>query len=92
MFQSGDGKMHYLRTKDTDEHGKTRWVVHSYSDEQLPLLYSKIATLESESVPFEYQIADSIKEIQWSLEAELLAEEEMASEADDYDPEAEHLK
>tara|TARA_B100000683_G_C12280048_1_gene469567 strand:- start:178 stop:432 length:255 start_codon:yes stop_codon:yes gene_type:complete len=84
--------MHYLRTKDTDEHGKTRWVVNSYFDEQLSLLYSKIAALESGGIPFEYQIADSIKEIQWSLEAELLAEEEMASEADDYDPEAEHLK
>jgi len=52
-------------------------------------LHTRIRDLESRNIPFEYQIADSHSSLVWKLEVELSVEQEMAEEADKYDPERE---
>ena len=83
--------MHYVRvmiTHKTSPEGE-QWVTHMFKKDELSELHARIRDLESRNIPFEYQIADSHSSLVWKLEAELTAEQEMAEEADKYDPERE---
>ena len=83
--------MHYVRvmiTHKTSPEGE-QWVTHVFKKEELPEMYARIRYWESRNIPFEYQISDSHSALVWRLESELAAEQEMAEEADKYDPERE---
>jgi hypothetical protein len=83
--------MHYIRvmtSHKTSPEGE-QWVTHSFKEEELSEMYARIRGWESRNIPFEYQYADSAGSLVWSLASEKSAEEEMAEEADNYDPEGE---
>tara|TARA_R110000803_G_scaffold93753_3_gene161243 strand:- start:361 stop:618 length:258 start_codon:yes stop_codon:yes gene_type:complete len=83
--------MHYVRvmiSQKTSSEG-AQWVTHVYREGELAEMYSRIRDWESRNTPFEYQFSDSVATLKWSLESELEVEEEMAKEADNYDPEGE---
>jgi len=89
--QTGLNIMHYARvmiSHKTSPEGE-QWVTHTFQESELSALHAKIRSWESRNIPFEYQTSDSPGTLKWSLGSELEAEEEMAKEADNYDPEGE---
>ena len=83
--------MHYVRvmiSHKTSPEGE-QWATHVFREGELAEMYSRIRDWESRNIPFEYQLSDSVATLKWTLESELEVEEEMAKEADNYDPEGE---
>ena len=83
--------MHYVRlmtSHKTSSEGE-QWIIHSFREDDMTALRVMIMSCESRNIPFEYQISDSAGTLKWNLNSEVEAEEEMANEADKYDPEGE---
>jgi hypothetical protein len=83
--------MHYIRvmiSHRTSPEGE-QWVTHTFREDELDFMMTRLRDWESRGIPFEQQYTQDPSGPAWYLESELQAEQEMAEEADDYDPEGE---
>ncbi len=83
--------MHYVRVMITHcsmPEGE-QWVTHAFREDELPLLLAHLTDWERRNVPFEQQFTHDPAGPTWCYEHELEVEQEMAEEADEYNPEGE---
>ncbi len=66
-----------------------QWLTYKFRDDELDYMLAKLRDWESRGVPFEHQQVKDGATPEWYFKAHLEAEQEMAEEADDYDPERE---